>query len=199
MATIKRYLYDGLSFSIESGRSPVLVDNTLIHSKVSIPKVIWSIDFGSVDEPLKNAIEQTVFSEPNSTFIECAVGPSYVVGKYQPVFGSVKYFMTYLFEYKYYNGFVDRELSYTVDGAYHVLENGLRVPDNQSPTSPMLVCPSRVEIKRKLFYMNSKTSIEHMANGIYKLRMNFTEAYRLLNLGNTFLIGASDANYINCS
>jgi len=200
MAIIDRYLYENLTYTIGTGKKPVLVDTTLVHPKIAIPKVTWEIDFGTVSEELKNAIEETIFKEPNNTGINCAVGPAYVIGKYDDGFNPIEYHLTYLFEYEYYRTFVDRPIGYTVVGTDHLLDIGITIPINQNENDPIVIIPTKTELYRKLFYKESLVKVTHIANAISKMRMKFDEVYKpLYNSPGMFIVGASDANYITCS
>ena len=98
MAELKRYLYDDLVFKINTGIVPIVVNSTIVKTKKSIPNVTWDIDFGEVTMDIKNAIENTILSEPDNTILPSYIGPSYYIGKrINPVGSVAEYYLTYVF------------------------------------------------------------------------------------------------------
>ena len=195
MAELKRYLYDGLSFKINTGIVPIIVNNTVINAKQSVPHVIWSLDFGKVDMGLKNSIDETIFLEPDDTFITSYVGPSFYIGKRVNPVGSVnEYYLTYLFEYKYYTTFVNRPLTYIVDGSDDLIEGAIRIPSNQGSGDTPIVIAGAQPLPRKLFYTQEDLDIGHSFNNVFTMKAKFTELASPLTYTEMFIAGESSAD-----
>lgn len=196
MAEIKRYLYNGLSFKINTGVVPIVVNNTVIKSKQSAPQVVWDIDFGEISMGLKNAIEETIFLEPNNTFITSFVGPNFYIGKrVNPVGDVAEYYLTYLFEYDYYGTFVNRPLSYVVDGSDHLIEGVIRIPIAQVEATPNVVFEGATALPRKLFYLGSDLDVKHNYSNVFGFSSKFTEIAPPLVYTGMYIVGESDASY----
>ena len=60
--TIERFLYNELSYTISTGKSPVVVNSEKVHNKISVPFVNWEINFGVIDTEFKNFLEENLFS-----------------------------------------------------------------------------------------------------------------------------------------
>ena len=200
MAELKRYLYDGLSFKINTGIVPIIVNGLVISSKQSVPQLTWNIDFGKVDMDLKNAIEQTIFLEPDDTFITSYVGPSFYIAKRVNPIGSVtEYYLTYLFEYKYYSTFVNKPLAYVVDGADDLIEGSIRIPSDQGSGDTPIVISGAIPLPRKLFYVQEDLDISHSFNNIFIMKAKFSELAAPLTYTEMFIVGESSAdNAIYC-
>lgn len=199
MTILHRYLYNGLQLTIDTGIKPVLVDTLVYPSKVGVPSTTWTVDFGNVSDELKNAIENAIFSDPNDLYIESRIGPSFLIGKRTSPLGVVKYYLTYVFEYEYYQTFMDRELSHTVNGNDHVLDIGVTIPADHLPSDDPIVVPADLSLFRKLVYLQDKIKASHQSNSIYQMKLDFKEIYKPLNLSGIYTVGTSDANYITCS
>ena len=194
MAELKRYLYDGLSFKATTGVIPIIVNGNVISSKQGVPKLTWSIDFGKVDMSLKNAIEETIYLEPDNTFIRSYVGPSFFIGKRVNPIGSVnEYYLTYLFEYKYYDTFVNKPLAYVVDGGDDLIEGLIRIPSNQGAGNPINISGA-VELPRKLFYTEADLDVNHLFNNTFAMKAKFTELAAPLTYTGMYVVGVADAN-----
>lgn len=200
MAELKRYLYNDLSFKISTGIVPVIVNNEVVSSKQSVPSTIWTLDFGEVDMDLKNAIEETVLNEPNDTFINSFVGPNFLIGKrINPVGSVVEYYMTYLFEYKYYGTFVNKPLTYVVDGTDHLIDGSIRIPIAQVEATPPVVITGAKSLYRKLFFVDTTLDISHSFNNIFNMKTKFTELAAPLTYTGMYTVGVSSAdNNLNC-
>ena len=200
MAELKRYLYDGLSFKISTGIVPVIVNGTVVDSKQSVPQTVWNLDFGKVDMGLKNAIEDTMFLEPNDTFINSFVGPHYYIGKrINPVGSAAEYYLTYVFEYKYYNTFVNKPLTYVIDGSDHLIDGSIRIPISQVEVDPIVEITGATSIYRKLFYIDSTQDVNHEFNNIFNMKARFTEIAAPLAYTGMYIVGASYVdNYSTC-
>lgn len=195
MAELKRYLYDGLEYNILTGIQPIVVNSSIVESKQSIPQVIWSLQFENIDNELKNAIEAIIFLDKNNTTISCTVGPHYYIGKHiDLVNGTISYYLTYVFEYDYYNGFVNKPLSYIVDGTNHIIEDSLIVPANQTALDPIVEFNQVAYITRKLFYLDNDLKVNHKFYNHFNLRLNFSELAKPLGYTDMFIVGASYAN-----
>lgn len=195
MAELKRYLYNDLSFKISTGIVPIIVNNTVVDSKKAVPQTIWSIDFGEVDMGLKNAIENTIFLDPNDTFINSFVGPSFYIGKrINPVGSVAEYYLTYVFEYKYYQTFVNKPLTYVVDGSDHLIDGSIRIPIAQTDQDTPIVLTGATSVYRKLFHLDSILDIKHSFNNIYSMKAKFTELAAPLAYTGMFIVGESDAD-----
>lgn len=195
MAELKRYLYNNLSFKISTGVTPVVVNELVIDAKQTVPQVIWNINFGKADMSLKNAIEATIMLEPNSTFINSYVGPHFYIGKrINPVGSVAEYYLTYVFEYAYYNTFVNKPLNYIVDGSDHLIEGSIRIPIAQVDGDTPVVFEGASALPRKLFYLESMLDISHEFNNIFNLKGRFTELAAPLPYTNLFIAGVSDAD-----
>ncbi len=193
MAELKKYLYNDLSFKAFTGVMPIMVNNTVVVSKQSIPKTTWTIDFGKVDVELKNAIEEIIFLAPNDTFIRSYVGPSFYIGKRTGT-GGVEYYLTYLFEYKYYNTFVNKPLEYVIDGSDHLIEGYIRIPISQGSSDEPFKIIGVNELPRKLFYLETDLEINHLFNNTFSMKANFTELSSPLTYTNLFIAGVANAN-----
>ena len=192
MAELKRYLYDGLSFKISTGIVPVVVNGVVIDSKQSVPQVEWNLNFGKVDVGLKNAIEDTIMLDPNDTFINSFIGPHFYIGKrINPVGDVAEYYLTYAFEYKYYNTFVNKPLSYVVDGSDHLIDGGIRIPISQVDTDTPVEITGAISIYRKLFYLASVQDVNHEFNNIFSMKAKFIELAAPLAYTGMFKVGES--------
>ncbi len=196
MAEIKRYLYDGLSFKISTGITPIVVNELVVNAKQTIPQITWNIDFGKVDMALKNAIEATLALEPNDTSIRSYIGPHYYIGKrINPVGSVAEYYLTYMFEYSYYQTFVNKPLNYVVDGSDHLIEGTLRIPISQSDGDTPIVFTGAKALPRKLFHLESFLDIKHEFNNVFSFKVKLTELAAPLAFTNLFIAGASDVDY----
>lgn len=194
MAELKRYLYDGLIFKTTSGVVPIIVNGAVVSSKQGVPKTTWNINFGKVGMELKNAIEESIFLEPDNTFIRSYVGPSFYIGKrVNPIGGATEYYLTYLFEYQYYQTFVNKPLNYVVDGSDDLIEGTIRIPSNQSAGSPIVITNAS-ELPRKLFYIETDLDVEHLFNNTFSMKAKFTELAEPLAYTNLFIAGESSAS-----
>ncbi len=195
MAELKRYLYNDLSFKINTGIVPIIVNSTIVNSKQGVPNTVWSLDFGKVDMGLKNSIEATIFLEPDNTFITSFVGPSFYIGKRVNPVGPVnEYYLTYLFEYKYYGTFVNRPLSFVVDGSDDLIEGVIRIPSNQSSGDTPITIIGAKPLPRKLFYVQENLEIGHSFNNVFTMKAKFTELASPLTYTAMFIAGESDAD-----
>jgi len=198
MAELKRYLYNGLNFTVNTGFKPVIVNDRLINVKQKIPRTIWDIDFGQVDNELKNAIESTVLLDINDTFIKTYVGPAFYIGKLiDPITAAISYYITYVFEYNYYKKFLNKPLSYTVSGTNHIIEDTIVIPANQLSTDPKVVISEATNLPRKLFYQKDKIGFLHATNGLFKMKLSFVEQGKPLVTTEAFIVGESNDNYNN--
>ncbi len=196
MAELKKYLYDGLSFKIETGVVPIIVNNSIIKSKQNVPQVVWSIDFGKVDMDLKNAIENSIFKEPDNTFINSYVGPSFYIGKRS---SPTEYYLTYVFEYEYYQTFVNKPLSYIVDGSDHLIEGSVRIPISQGSGDTPVSLTGAKSLPRKLFYVQADLDISHSFNNVFLMKAKFTELAAPLTYTGMFIVGEASANnFVYC-
>jgi hypothetical protein len=194
MAELKRYLYDGLKYKIITGTTPIIVNDQVVDTKQSIPKTIWTLKFGKVNPEIKDAIENIIFSDPNNIFISSPIGPSYYIGKKVDYVSQVaSYFMTYVFEYKYHNTFVDKPISYTVEGTDHVLEGGIRIPANQGPNDPVVIIKGNVWTPRKLKFLDTKVLVQHEVYRLFNFDLDFTETAAPLPYSGMFIVGESYA------
>ena len=195
MAEIKRYLYNSMSFKIATGYKPVVVNTEVINSKLAIPQVIWNIDFGKIDLAFKNAIEETIFLEPNNTTILSYIGPHFYIGKRTDVTsGLAEYYLTYVFEYVYYSTFVNKPLSYVVDGTDHLIEDTLRIPISQAEGDTPVSFTGAIPLPRKIFYLDSSLDFRHESNNIFNFKVKFNEIAAPLSYTNLFIAGKSDAD-----
>ena len=195
MAELKRYLYDELSFKISTGIVPVIVNNVVIDAKQAAPQTEWSLNFGKVDMDLKNAIEATIFLDPNNIFINSFVGPHFYIGKrLNPVGGAAEYYLTYAFEYKYYGTFVNKPLTYVVDGSDHLIDGSFRIPISQAVSDPVVKFTGATSIYRKLFYVSSAQDVNHEFNNIFNMKANFTEIAAPLAYTEMFIVGESSVD-----
>lgn len=200
MAELKKYLYDGLSFKITSGIVPIIVNGSVVPSKQGVPKTEWSIDFGKVDMDLKNAIENTVLTDPDNTFINSFVGPSFYIGKRVNPVGSVnEYYLTYTFEYNYYTTFVNKPLSYVVDGSDDLIEGVIRIPSAQGSGDTPITIGGATELPRKLFYLETDLDINHLFNNTFSMKAKFTELAAPLAYTGMYIVGEASANnFVYC-
>ena len=196
MAEIQRYLYDELGFKIITGNTPIIVDAAVVNAKQTIPQTIWNINFGKINMELKNAIEATISLEPNNTSIISYVGPNFYIGKrINPVGSVAEYYLTYVFEYAYYNTFVNKPLSYIVDGSDHLIEGSIRIPISQGSGDTPIVIAGAIALPRKLFYLESSLEIQHSFNNLFEFKAKFNELAGPLTYTNLFIAGVADANY----
>lgn len=194
MAEIKRYLYNGLGFKIDTGITPIIVNETALQTKSKVPQTIWTIDFGDVTMELKNAIEHTIFLEPNNTTVLSYVGPHFYIGKrINPVGDITEYYLTYIFEYAYYSTFVNKPLSYIVDGTDHLIEGTLRIPIAQTSGDTPIVFDKAEPLPRKMFYLAQTLGIAHKYNNVFNFKIVFNELAKPLAFTNLFIVGVSDA------
>ena len=195
MTTLQRYLYDGLAYTIETGKIPLVVDQTVVFSRNELPRTVWDVDFGKVTEQLKNAIETAIITDPNALFIESHIGPAYYISK--RLDGATnQYFLTYIFEHDFYSTFVNKELSYVESGSNDILEGGIVIPNNMIDGNTPVVVPGNPYIKRKLTFLDTKLKIIHKYNGVYEMKVRFTEFAKPLPYSSMFVVGVSDADYL---
>lgn len=195
MAELKKYLYDGLEYNISTGVQPILVDGFIVESRQAIPEVIWSLEFENISGELKNAIENIIFLDKDNTTIKSPIGPHYYIGKYiDLVDGTVSYYLTYIFEYDYYNGFVNKPLTYVVDGTDHLIESSIRIPISQTASDPIVQVSQVVYIPRKLFYLEDGLKVNHKFYNHFSLKFEFREIAKPLGYTSMFIVGASYAN-----
>ncbi len=196
MAEIKRYLYNDLSFKVATGITPIIVNSVVVDAKQTVPETIWNINFGKVDMALKNAIEATLALEPNDTSIRSYIGPHYYIGKrINPVGSVTEYYLTYVFEYAYYQTFVNKPLAYIVDGSDHLIEGVLRIPISQVEGNDPIVFAGAKPLPRKLFHLENSLDIKHEFNNIFSFKVKLTELAAPLAFTNLFIAGASDVDY----
>lgn len=196
MTILESYLYNDFGYKIETGRIPILVNDAIVYADKSIPRVIWEIDFGRVTTQLKNAIEEGIFLSYDELYFKSYVGPAYKIGKYIDVLsGDISYYLTYVFEYAYYNGFVNKPLDYVIDGSDHIIADSIRIPIAQAETDAPIVV-DKAGLLRKLHFLSSDLKIVHKANDISTLKATFYEQASPLNVSaNTFTVGVTNVNY----
>ena len=199
MTILHKYLYDNLSIDIVTGFKPVMVNNRVHNSKVGLPLTKWDINFGTVSDELKNAIESAIMGDPNSLYIESPVGPGFNISKRVSPLGIVSYYISYLFEYAYYGVAMDREVSYTDNGTHHVLDIGVSIPINQSASDVPVVVPAHTVVPRKLLFLDENIREVHKANTIFEMKLRFTEVYKPLSYSSMYIVGVSDVNHNSCS
>ena len=195
MAELKRYLYDGLSYRIDTGVKPMIVRGSVVQTKQTVPRTTWEIDFGVVNHELKNAIEASVFNDPNDLYIRSYIGPGFMIGRFIDLSGNYYYYLTYWFEYQYYNNFVIRPLEFTVDGTDHLIEGQIRIPITWTTGDPVVIVSKPTEFKRKLFFTDTKLNVTHKANGTFSMKGSFVEQARPLPYSGLDLVGASNDSY----
>jgi hypothetical protein len=192
---IEKYLYNDFNYKLETGRKPFLVNDTINYVNTSIPRTIWDLDLGNITVPFKDAIEQAIFTDPNNIFFRSYIGPAYYIGKYKDLLtDEVFYYLTYIFEYDYYNSFVNKPLSYTVEGSNHVIEGQFTVPADFSSSDDPIVIDKLIELPRKLNYLESLVKHIHKTNGINNLKLSFSEQASPLDL-EAFTIGVCNVDY----
>ncbi len=199
MTVLHKYLYDDLSLDIVTGFKPVMVNNTVHNSRVGLPLTKWAINFGLVSDELKNAIETAILQEPNDLYILSPVGPGFNISKRVNPIGPVTYYITYIFEYQYYNQFMDREVSYVTDGTDHLLDIGVRIPISQIASDTPVVVRADTVVPRKLLFLGESIKEIHKTNTVYEMKLQFTEVYKPLMYSNMYVVGVSDVNHTACS
>ena len=73
---LERFLYEDLTYTINTGKSPVVVNSSKVHNKISVPFVNWEINLGMIDYEFKNFIEENLMASEEVKLIT-SVCPSY--------------------------------------------------------------------------------------------------------------------------
>jgi hypothetical protein len=196
VAKIERYLYNDFSYTIETGLKPVLVNGEVVKVKTSVPRVKWSINFGKVSAELKNNLETALFRAQDDLYFNPHIGPAFYIGKHEDLgSGAINYYLTYVFEYDYYETFVNKKIPYTIEGSNHVLSGGIVIPANMTPTDDPVIIKPTADTDRKLFYLDSNLSATHKFNSVYELKQSFYEQAAPLPYTTMFIVGAPNVNY----
>ena len=198
MYVIPRFLYDDMTFSIYSGIKQTLVDTEVIDLRLNAPYTRWQLNLNYASIELKNHIEQALLTHGDELYLKSAIGPSYKIYKLDTISG-ISYYLTYDFEYKYYNKPMNRPLSYVEEAGYHIIEGAIRIPVDQSVGDPVILISAYPELPRKVVYTDTTFRITHKANNNYSLKFDVLDIAKPLGLPGAFVVGESNADYItNC-
>ncbi len=198
MAIIKNFLYNGLTYRINTGFVPIVVNNQTLRSKVKVPKVQWEINFGNVMNDLKNHIEDMLFTSLNDLYLAPHVFPALKLYK---VTGGAFDFYTYRynFEEEYYGSdFYDvttRKITFTTDGSYDILDDSSLVVT--------IADIGTIELNNDRFphfvhYLNDSLRSKHVANRVSSMSTSVVEYFDptdIANISDTITyVGASYAS-----
>lgn len=132
MGVIKNFLYNNLSFSINSGVGSVIVGNAIKSPKLSTPQVTWDVAFGIIKPDLFNLIQQELYGEDEPLWLLSFISPK--VNLYK-VTSGLEQFYTYVYAHEQYffgtNAFdlIHRKISFTSDGTFdNLIGCSCRVP-----------------------------------------------------------------------
>lgn len=198
MAIIKNFLYSSLDYTINTGVTPVIVNNEVIKSKIAVPRVIWNINFGLVKNDLHNWIENALFLDLNNLYLSIHVAPALKLFK---VTGGAADFYTYryLFEEAYYGSnyydVTNRKLLFTTDGTYDYITDGNMIIAIASIGSIVVGTKS---FPHYVHYIDKTLSSKHISQGVFELSSQLVEYFSPTidsDISDTITyVGASDAN-----
>ncbi len=191
MFLITKYLYNGLAFKEYSGIVPTMVNLDVIPVKVNIPKTTWKLSYDYVKKDLKNYIEEALYENYNDLYLDPTIGPAFYIHKYIDLLSNVKYYMTYIHEYAFYQKPVNRQINYIEDGTNHVLDGGLVIPNDLDGTTVLEL--DFYPFPRKVFMPKNSLDVTHKANGLFGIRLELEDIAKPLDLANIFIIGKSHA------
>ncbi len=198
MTLIKNFLYNGLTYKIDTGFVPIVVNNQTIRSKVKIPKVQWDISFGNVMNDLHNHIENMLFTNNNDLHVATHVFPELKLFK---VTGGAFDFYTYryTFEEEYYGAdFYDvdnRKITFSTDGTYDTLDDSSLVITVADIGSVII---QNERFPHFVHYLSNSLKTKHVANKVFNTSSSVVEYFNPTDIADIVdtitYVGASDAS-----
>ena len=181
--TLERFLYEDLTYTINTGKSPVVVNSSKVHNKISVPFVNWEINLGMIDYEFKNFIEESLMSADEVKFIT-SICPAYRIVK-----NNSQYFYIYKHELDFYgSNFVD--LRRVVPASISSIDNFKDAPNK--------VLKNFIAYEHTTLFLQDALQVIHKANGLMECRINLKEYFKPTSLSYE-LIGSSYASdSVNC-
>ena len=160
---IERFLYNELSYTINTGKAPVVVNSEKVHNKVSVPFVNWEINFGVIDTEFKNFLEESLFLDSKIELVT-NICPAYRVIKEA---GSLYYI--YKHELDFY-GPEKLDLNRTLDASFLNVENFLDVPNK--------LLKNNLAYKHITLFLQDSFTVTHKASGLLECKCSLKEYFK---------------------
>lgn len=177
MNIIKNFLYDGLTYKINTGFTPIVVNNQTMKVKVKVPNVQWRINFGNVKNDMHNFIDKILHTSDNDLFLATHIFPTLKL--YKVTGGAVDFYTyRYLFEEEYYGAshfdVTTRKITFTNDGTYDILDN--------SSLTVKVSDIGNLEIGTDRFphfvhYLSNSLGVKHVSNSVFDLTATVSEYF----------------------
>ena len=175
---IERFLYDELSYTINTGKSPIVVNSEKVHNKINVPFVTWEINFGVIDTEFKNFLEENLFST-NVVELVTNICPAYrIIQNQSQLFYIYKHELDFYGESK----FDSRRL---VDASFVHQDNFFDI------TNKLL--KNNMAYKHITLFLQDSFTVTHKANGLLECRCSLKEFFKPSNAVYT-IRGSSYAN-----
>jgi len=175
---LERFLYEELSYTINTGKSPVVVNSEKVHNKISVPFVNWEINFGVIDTEFKNFLEENLLSSDSVDLI------THICPAYRIIKNNSQQFYIYKHELDYY-GSDKVDLRRLVDNSHTIAENFF------DPVN--LFLKPNLPLTHKVLFLQDSFQVTHKANGLLECRCVLKEYFKPTSLTYT-VTGASYAN-----
>ena len=181
--TIERFLYNELSYTISTGKSPVVVNSEKVHNKISVPFVNWEINFGVIDTEFKNFLEENLFSADTIKLVT-NICPAYRVIK-----NNSQIFYLYKHELDFYGeGKVD--LRRLLPGTFLGLDSFFDAPNK--------LLKNNLAYEHITLFLQDSFTVTHKANGLLECRCNLKEYFKPTNLNYTIEGSSYASDIISC-
>ena len=168
--TIERFLYNELSYTINTGKFPLVVNSEKVHNKVSVPSVTWDINFGTVDTEFKNFLEEELFS---SDIIKLV---SHVCPSYRIIKNNSQFFYVYKHELDYY-GSNKIDLRRLVSGSILANDNFFDIANKQ--------LKNNLAYEHITLFLQDSFTVTHKANGLLECKCSLKEYFKPTELNYT--------------
>jgi len=157
---------------------------------VSIPYVLWEIDFGLIDHELKNYLENMLINEESISLIT-QVGPSFSL-----VYEETDNILSYVYpqETKFYG-----EHKFDVLRALNFSKNSgiINYEGIEFNINNQLSMPRNIKLSHRVQFMFNSISVSHRANGLVTMRASFKEYMQPIDrVFNTIGVSSASNSFI---